>query len=297
MNERVLFSSMKVQEMNVLAQSIHPNLLFSYYYNPKFFFNQDSEKERFWLALTNVYTLYFDCSSFLFRGTNGGLLRHLSFYLSQHDGQMRCAQDLLKFVYGLQELRSWYCHNMHEELNYQMDRVYGLGKDLNGIFFADPLRVKEDKVDYKNALAYLEKQTNEMIYCMERAFTLLKEDYAKGDAKAQSIVEKWNEEIIYWYANQQDFYSSAIRKYYDYLYHDLFRRRPNRKYFSAFQKKCSTLIGRPTRTEASAPSELETKLLSYILTSKQAVNPITYFMEVLNLHQDDLRNFLFQEAT
>ena len=95
------FSSGTIDEVNNYAEQLDKKLYVFAYYSPKQYEHIEwlDAREKFWIAVTNLYALYHDCNPFL---------KSMDSIFYQNDQRIR---NLKPFHDLLGDLRGMYCHN------------------------------------------------------------------------------------------------------------------------------------------------------------------------------------------
>ena len=103
------FSSDTIDEVNNYAEQLDKKLYVFAYYSPKQYEHIEwlDAREKFWIAVTNLYALYHDCNPFL---------KSMDSIFYQNDQRIR---NLKPFHDLIGDLRGMYCHNSsrHDNAN------------------------------------------------------------------------------------------------------------------------------------------------------------------------------------
>ena len=120
------FSSGTVDKVNNYAEQLDKKLYVFAYYSPKQYEHIEwlDAREKFWIAVTNLYALYHDCNPFL---------KSMYSIFYKNDQRIR---GIIPFHNLLGDLRGMYCHNSSKDDNANVVvNVFGLINSLsNGTF-------------------------------------------------------------------------------------------------------------------------------------------------------------------
>lgn len=188
------FSAAPVDRLNELAGELDWRLYTFAYYAPKHYDSVDGigARESFWIAVTNLYALYHDCSPF------HNKLETI------FDKNYRPPINLTKSFHALLSgLRGMYCHNCSDEDNSSI--VSEIIKSFKSIdpnldFLPDDDNFREanllfEETQWEKALCFLCKTSDEIIRQYQNRLTNL-----KNSPEKQARVEKMLEEISSWTA-------------------------------------------------------------------------------------------------
>ena len=189
------FSAKPVDDLNKLAGELDCRLYVFAYYAPKHYDSVDGigAREAFWMAVTNLYALYHDCSPFRKKNLE-----------TIFDKNYRSPIYLTNSFHDLlSDLRAMYCHNCSDEDNSLI--VSEIIKSFKSIdpnldFLPDDDDFREanllfEEVQWEKALCFLCKTSDEIIRQFRIRLTNL-----KNSSKKQTRVEKMLEEIASWTA-------------------------------------------------------------------------------------------------
>ena len=186
------FSSDPVDRLNTLAGELDCRLYAFAYYAPKRYDSVDSlgAREAFWMAVTNLYALYHDCSPFrkepeaVFDKSNKPPIRLVKSF-----------HDLLS------KLRAMYCHNCSGEDNslivFEIIKFFeSIDRNLDFLPDNDDFREANllfDEVQWEKALCFLCKTSDEIIRQYNNRLTNL-----KNSPEKQKYIRKMLEKIASW---------------------------------------------------------------------------------------------------
>ena len=187
MKDTILFSAVPIDELHNISTSINPGMLLCYQYNPKYYDENMDDKSKFWMGITNIYTLFYDCGTFLFRGDDGNLLQLLQSY-RYIKGQD--AFQIRKFISDINGIRGFYCHNKIENCNDMSSEWNKSGiSSIEPVMAPDSLRVRETNPDYASACAGLAQKTEEIYGIIKGTMEKLKNTLEQ--TKDDEFVHKW----------------------------------------------------------------------------------------------------------
>lgn len=241
MKDTILFSPDLIDNLNKISLSINPGMLLFYQYNPKYYDVSMNDKSKLWMGITNVYTLFFDCGSFLFRGKNGNLLE-----LFQKYGYMKkCdAKQVGDFIFSIREIRGYYCHNKIENYNDMPSKWEKSGiLGIETIMCPDALRDKSGMPNYPavcNSLKQKAEEVYKIIFC---TIENIKQDLQTNSMADKSIIQKWLDIQAGWLLETEEIRQNCIRTWFGITYMSVVRKlNPQNSLLSDFVKGCDEII-------------------------------------------------------
>lgn len=241
MKDTFLFSAAPIDSLNKISLSISPGMLFFYQYNPKYYDESMNDKSKFWMAITNIYTLFYDCGSFLFRGPNGNLL-----VLFQKYGYMKKidAKKIGDFIFSIREIRGYYCHNKIENYNdmpskWKKSDILG----IETIMCPDALRDKSGTPDYRTVCNSLKHRIEDVYEIIFRTIENIKQDLQSNPMADKSIIQEWLDIQARWLLETEEIRQTCIRSWYVITYMSVVRKlNPQNSLLNDFVKGCDEII-------------------------------------------------------
>lgn len=186
------FSAEPIDELNLIAGNLDCRLYAFAYYSPKCYENiaELDSREKFWVAVTNLYALHHDCSPFhkipkaIFGSYNNLTTRFI-----------RSFHELLS------NLRAMYCHNCsnkdNENVIVDVENAFRRC-DRTIDFLSDDDRFREanllfEENQWEDALNFLCRNSDEVIRLYKARLTNL-----KSSPEKQLYVESMLEQIASW---------------------------------------------------------------------------------------------------
>ena len=241
MKDTILFSADPIVKLNDISLSISPGILFFYQYNPKYYDESMDDKGKLWMGITNIYTLFYDCGSFLFRGKNGSLLE-----LFQKYGYMKKsdAKQLGNFIFSIREIRGYYCHNKIENYNNMPSKWEKSGISyIETIMNPDALRNKLGTPDYAVVCKALKQKVEEIYGIIFQTVEKIKQDFQSNSSVDESIIQKWLSIQASWLLETEEIRQNCIRSWYSITYMSVFRKlNPPHNLINDFVKGCDEII-------------------------------------------------------
>lgn len=241
MKDTILFSAEPIANLNMISLSISPGMLFFYQYNPKYYDESMNDKSKLWMGITNIYTLFYDCGSFLFRGKNGNLLE-----LFQKYGYMKMcdAKKVGDFIFSIREIRGYYCHNKIENYNDMPSKWKKSGiLGIETIMSPDALRNKSGAPDYLAVCNSLKQKVEEVYGIIYRTIEDIKQNLQSNSMADKSIIDKWLHIQACWLLETEEIRQTCIRSWYGITYMSVFRKlNPKNSLLNDFVEGCDEII-------------------------------------------------------
>lgn len=241
MKDTILFSVDPIEKLNDISLSISPGMLFFYQYNPKYYDESMDDKGKLWMGITNIYTLFYDCGSFLFKGKNGNLLE-----LFQKYGYMKKsdAKKVGDFIFSIREIRGYYCHNKIENYNDMPSKWEKSGiLCIETIMNPDALRDKSGMPDYVAVCKSLKQKVEEIYGIIFQTVEDIKQDLQLNSKADESIIQKWLCIQASWLLETEEIRQNCIRTWYGITYMSVFRKlNPQHSLINNFVEGCDEII-------------------------------------------------------
>jgi hypothetical protein len=219
-NKSILFSSVDADKINnLISTHIDARLYLFAYYLPKQLPNEDNIL-RFWIGVINLYTLFYDCSPFLFRSQYVNNIKYKDLlYEFVHEGLLQYSEetDIRKFIKLIHLLRTLFCHNATIE-------DYGNRDKRNEAvsFFSQFSQTVDPNIKNIDELCLSNAEWNDALIELhnmaELCMTKIKNSLAKliSYSQTQKVINKWLYLLIGWYQQENMvFIKSTIADYYE----------------------------------------------------------------------------------
>lgn len=241
MKDTILFSVDPIEKLNEITLSISSGMLFFYQYRPKYYDESMDDKGRFWMGITNIYTLFYDCGSFLFRGKNGYLLELFQKYGYMKKGDAKKVGD---FIFSIREIRGYYCHNKIENYNDMPSKWEKCGiLGIETIMRPDALRDKASTPDYLEVCKSLKQKVEEVYGVIYRTIKDIKQNLQFNSMADKSIIQKWLSIQASWLLGTEEIRQTCIRSWYGITYMSVFRKpNPQNSLLNDFVEGCDEII-------------------------------------------------------
>lgn len=243
MKDTMLFSNIPIEKLNEISLSISPGMLFFYQYNPKYYDDDMDDKGKLWLGITNIYTLFYDCGSFLFRGENGNLLE-----LFQKNGYIETsdAKKVWNFIFSIREIRGYYCHNKIENYNDMPSKWEKSGiLGIETIMSPDALRDKSGMPNYEMVCKSLKLKIEEIYEIIMQTIEKVKQNISSNSMADNSIIREWLIIQASWLLETEEIRQTCIRSWYNITYMSVFRKfNTNNRLIKKFVEECDEIINK-----------------------------------------------------
>lgn len=220
MKKSILFSSQNINTLNFRLSSIRPGMVLCYQYCPKLYKEPLSDKEAFWLAITNIYSLFYDCSGFLFRRAADHYNNDNVLSILKQGGYIsRIDQIKIKtFIRHLNAIRSYYCHNKISGFNDTIG-IESNFTSLEKILVPDSLRDLSTYTNYKPSCDELRKNVDYIFSILDNSIKAMEDDRGVNKRKVDELTQKWVELQAKWLINTREIYETNIRYWYNIQYY------------------------------------------------------------------------------
>lgn len=195
-------------QANQLCREIHPALFLSIPHWPKPVQDERSFELRFWVAITDIYNLFFDCMPYLFREHNQcDNVR----YNSQADSLLKVLydqslitaapmQDILQYTQAIATLRHCFCHNMLLQAQDVDVITNGIGFDTafwkNSHYHHYTHNIIDTRFSYTKALGLVLSKTQSIFSII---FDALQDLHGAKRATVSTCLAAWQRSIAAWY--------------------------------------------------------------------------------------------------
>ncbi len=232
-SDSICFQSRPVEELNKLAAQIDPRLYFAVYYQPKSWLDEESARYNFRTMATNLYGLFHDCGNFI-RVISDILMPEVKTYLhnlscstppSDEDKAVLCQSDIKKrfsqWMAVVEAWRSVFCHNNDDQqrLNLDATEIALTWCDSEVPFLSMNLTVAAfDNIteeDWGKLLQKLLRETQEVQWYLEKCL-ITAASMPQSSIARRRIVNRWLNNLAYWYTTKQDLLLNWIADWYGY---------------------------------------------------------------------------------
>lgn len=205
------FDEKFIESINAkIAKDLDCRLYLAAYYNPKRISSATSPEHVFWVAVTNIYGFFVDCSGYI----NKDFL-----YLLKQNSILKNDEykKIRKFICIVKDMRSIFCHNMSTESPqteqylkcFKMFINGNLQKDIS--FIEIPYQLTLETTDWELLTIALIDRFQECLQILDKSVT----EIVKHPDK-ERIANEWISFIVKWYENSVVFHLVA-----DYYYNFL----------------------------------------------------------------------------
>lgn len=232
-SDSICFQISPVEELNKLAAQIDPRLYFAVYYQPKAWADEESARYNFRTMTTNLYGLFHDCGNFI-RVISDVLVPEVKTYLSDsscftalpnEDRAVLCQSDIQKafsqWIVMVEAWRSVFCHNNSDQqrLNLDATEIALTWCDSEVPFLCTNITMAAfddiEKEEWEQLQKKLLRETREVEWYIEKCLIAAVSMPQHSSAK-QHIVDRWLNDLAYWYTRKKDLLLNWIADWYGY---------------------------------------------------------------------------------
>lgn len=241
MKDTILFSADPIEKLNEISLSISPGMLLFYQYRPKYYDESMDNKGKIWMGITNIYALFYDCGSFLFRGKKGNLLELFQKYEYMKKNDAKKVGD---FIFSIREIRGYYCHNKIENYNDMPSKWEKSGiLGIETIMRPDALRDNSGMPDYVKVCMSLKQKTEEIYRIIYQTIESIKLNLSTNAMEDNLIVQDWLYMQASWLLETEEIRQTCIRSWYGITYMSVFRRfYSQNSLISSFVEQCDKIV-------------------------------------------------------
>lgn len=229
MIKSVAFSADLVNQLNTVASSLDSRLFMFAYYEPKTMPNNESFQLYFYIALTNLYGLFWDCGSFVrtrlmtysFKNSNQGILPRVDNPIIQRNKLQPYGMDIkTRFNTLLDDIssaRSVFCHN-----NSSMLCLNSKDLDNQNKWFESVLQMSVDntslgQLEWEQLFVSLVDRANHVIKDLFFCLDWVSKIKISNATFFELIIDDWLENGIgRWYNDKKDLTINILSDFYDY---------------------------------------------------------------------------------